>query len=56
MGATFTSFRSGYPQFRANRTPFLRYASEQPSQAAATIPSPGLSFANGRIGAKVAVA
>ena len=30
---------SGYPQFRANRTPFLLYASEQPSRAAATIPS-----------------
>ncbi|MBR4598681.1 MAG: hypothetical protein IKO39_01350, partial [Treponema sp.] len=34
---------SGYPQFRANRTPFLRYASEQPSRAAATIPSPLVS-------------
>ena len=28
----------GYPQFRANRTPFLRFAPEQPLRTAATIP------------------
>ena len=28
----------GYPQFRANRAPFLRFAPEQPLRAAATIP------------------
>lgn len=28
----------GYPQFRAKSAPFLRFAPEQPLQAAATIP------------------
>ena len=28
----------GYPQFRAKGAPFLRFASEQPLRAAATIP------------------
>ncbi|MBQ9207808.1 MAG: hypothetical protein IJ158_14000 [Treponema sp.] len=28
-GVTLTSFGSGYSRFRANRAPFLRYASER---------------------------